>query len=647
MRGLFFGLVWLVPSLLSVPAVADEDSASVFYRHMVDKIDARQYEQVEARATEQLSAALEAEDALWQAAAHAVFGELEMQRERYVAAIDQLVSCRELPESEFHDICTMRLAEVRWRLGQLPIAAELLLELAQRHGEAGDFAGQARIWNNLGIIHADLGDLEQAEDWFRTALDAYTDLGEHQLVALTLGNIAKVSHELGKLHQARRLIDQALAMADELDAPMNVAQQLHVSGSIHADRGDLDRALADFEHSLELSREAGHRGEVAHTQAEMARVLMLQDNAEAAVPLLLEALEVVEELGLLSYQIDIHRLLRGAYSSQGDFRAALEQAEAEIAGTEALVGQEKAGELARMDAIYRVQEAERRAELAATEARLAEEQLHSQRGLIAGLVVFVVMMAALVTLVFLRARERRQFERQAFARERQFKQDFSAMLVHDLRGPLQGIMMSAEQMHDQVTEPDSRRLADQILDACDTMIGLINDLLRFSKSESDRLVLSVRPISFAQIIEQSVSQVRTLADAKRVQLDVKLDSMGPLPIDEDRLRQVVDNLLRNAIRHSPKGGLIVVRLSRHDGPPVARQCLVIEDQGPGIPEKDLAHIFRPYFRSGKPGNQPDGFGLGLAISQLIIRAHGGEITAANLERAGARFEICLPESGTS
>ncbi|GEM_PF-3307812 len=644
MRGLVFGLVCLILSLLWAASVTGQDSASAFYQLMADRIDARQYDQVEAAATERLNAALEEENLYWQAAAHAVLGELQTHRERYVAAVDHLVSCRELPESEFHDICTMRLAEVRWRLGQLPIAAELLLELAQRHGEAGDYASQASIWNNLGIIHADLDDIEQAEDWFRKALDAYTELGEQQLVALSLGNLAKVSQAQGNLDQARQLIDQALAMADELEEPMNLAQHYHVSGSIHADRGELNRALVDFEDSLQLSRDAGQRGEMAHTQTEKARLLVLQDQPEAAVELLLEALEVVSELGLLQYQLDIHRLLRSTYSDQGEFRAALEQAEREIEGTQALVGQEKARELARMDAIYRVQDTERRLELAATEASLAEERLQRQRGLLVALVVFVVLTGAVLTLLFVRIRERGRFERRAFARERQFKQDFSAMLVHDLRGPLQGIMMSAEQIQDEAEESNSRKLADQILGSCDTMIALINDLLRFSKSESQRLVLSVKSVDFSGIIKQSVSEVRALANDKNIRFDVKLNAMESMPIDEDRLRQVVDNLLRNAIRHSPEGGVITLRLTRQDGDSGVRQCMTIVDQGPGIPEKDLKQIFRPYFRSGATSNQPDGFGLGLAMSQLIVRAHGGEITAANLEHAGARFEICLPES---
>lgn len=644
MSKIFLGLVWLLPALVCASPPPDQDSATGFYRLMVDKIDARQYDQVETAATERLDAALEDGSSLWQSAAHAVFGELETHRERYAAAVDQLLSCRELREAAFLDTCTMRLAEVHWRLGQLPIAAELLVELAQRHAEAGDFASQANIWNNLGIIHADLGDIEQAENWFRMALDAYIELEEQQFVALSLGNIAKVSHEQGKLNQARRLIDQALDMAQTLDEPMNLAQQYHVSGSIHTDSGELQRALADFERSVALSRQAGQRGEVAHTQTEMARVLMLRDEIDAAVPILQEAREVTRDLGLLRYQLDIHRLLRRAYSGQGQFEAALKEAEDEIEGIQALAGQEKARELARMDAIYRVQETERRLELAATEARLAEVRLQRQRGLLAGLFVFIVLMGAVVVLLFVRARERGRFELQAFTRERQFKQDFSAMLVHDLRGPLQGIMMSAEQIQDQAKESNPQKLADQILAACDTMIALINDLLRFSKSESQRLALSLKPIDFAAIVKQAIGEVRVLAKSKDIRFDIKLDSMEPLPVDEDRLRQVVNNLLGNAIRHSPQAGLITLRLTRQEGQPQAWQCMTIDDQGPGIPEQDLEQIFRPYFRSETAIKQPDGFGLGLAISQLIVRAHGGEITAANLESAGARFKICLPES---
>jgi signal transduction histidine kinase len=638
------GVVCLLLSWTAAAALADPDSAESFHRHMAELVTERQFDQVEHAATERLAEAAQADDRLWMSVSHAVLGLLATRREAYVVAIDHLESCLALPDLGFHEPCTMRLAEVRWRLGQFRDATELLLQLAARYGEAGDHAGEASIWNNLGIIHADAGDAAQAESWFRRALLAYAEMGDDQHLAFSTGNLAKMLHEQGRLVEARSLIDQALAIAESLDAPRNLAQHLHVSGSIRIDEGALDLALRDFESALELSRAAGQRGEAAHTQTEMARVLLMQAQPEAAAELLTEALEVLEELGLLRYQLDAHRLLRQALSDLGRFEPALDQALSELAVSRSLFDEEQARELTRLESIYRIEEAERRLALTAAEAELARARLQRQRGWNLSLVLGVALLVCMLALLLVRARERSRYERRAFDRERQFRQDFSAMLVHDLRGPLQRVVLSMEQLQDSSSDPQVAVLAGQGLDASEEMISLINDLLRFSKSERGRIDLSIRPVEFAACVERAVASIRAQAELKDVRFELNLERMPPLPVDEARLRQVINNLLANAVRHSPKGGVVSVHLTRHGQREQLRQCLRVQDQGPGIPEPDLKRIFQPYVRAGKQALGTDGFGLGLAISRLIMRAHGGEISARNLN-PGACFEVCLPESG--
>lgn len=626
------------------PVRAGDDSAQAFYRQMEELAAEQRFEQVESIATNRLADALHEQDQVWESASHAALGMLATRREEYVAAIDHLETCLAMADAGFHETCIMRLAEVRWRLGQFPSAAELLLKLATRYGEAGNQVGQANIWNNLGIIHADSGDAALAEVWFRRALATYKELDDTQHMAFGLGNLAKLLREQGRLLQARDLIDQALGIAETLDSPRNLAQQLHVSGSIHADEGELDLALQDFESSLQLSRADGHRGEAAHTQTEMARILLLKGQPEAAVAILEDALEVLVELGLLRYQLDAHRLLRQALTDLALFEPALEQALREVAVSRALVDEEQARELARMESIYRIEDAERRLALSTAEGELAETELLRQRGFMMSLALGVALLVSILALLLVRVRERSRYERRAFDRERQFRQDFSAMLVHDLRGPLQGIMLSVEQIQDSTSDPAVAGLAGQGLDACDEMIGLINDLLRFSKSESERLDLTIEPVEFAACIERSAASMRPQAQDKGVQFNLELEKLSPLPLDESRLRQVINNLLANAIRHSPPGGVIALQLSRHGEGDNVRQCLRVVDQGPGIPEHDIKRIFQPYVRAGKQARSADGFGLGLAISRLIVRAHGGEISASN-HHPGACFEICLPEAG--
>jgi signal transduction histidine kinase len=170
---------------------------------------------------------------------------------------------------------------------------------------------------------------------------------------------------------------------------------------------------------------------------------------------------------------------------------------------------------------------------------------------------------------------------------------------------------------------------------------LIEDVFDVARINSGKLNLDPRPMSLCESVTQAVELVRPAAKAKNITLEIPSDAetifiMG----DPDRIRQVITNILSNAVKFTPEGGH--VRLGLQSSGSTAR--LVIEDNGPGISPELLPQIFEPYAQAKKDSRRGQaGLGLGLPLARRLVERHGGEITAESAgQNRGATFTISLP-----
>ncbi len=169
---------------------------------------------------------------------------------------------------------------------------------------------------------------------------------------------------------------------------------------------------------------------------------------------------------------------------------------------------------------------------------------------------------------------------------------------------------------------------------------LIEDLLDVSRIEQGKLVLSVGPLELVRVVDAGIEAVRPAAEAKGVRIQSVLDSHATIVGDPDRLQQVVWNLLTNAIKFTPRGGRVLVRLHREH----SYVELVVSDTGQGIEPAFLPHVF-DRFRQADPSHtrKTGGLGLGLAIVRSLVELHGGTVAASSEGRdQGATFAVKLP-----
>jgi signal transduction histidine kinase len=229
----------------------------------------------------------------------------------------------------------------------------------------------------------------------------------------------------------------------------------------------------------------------------------------------------------------------------------------------------------------------------------------------------------------------------ALEEERRF---FVGAIAHDLRTPLftlRGSLVGLEQ--GLATSPEkAARYVAVCRQKADQLDRLVDDLFAYTKAEYLEQTLRRERLELGPLFARAVDDLRPRARAK----DVEVACEGPdgcpaLAGDAHLVGRAVENLLDNALRHTPAGGTITVRC----GASADRVTFVVADTGPGIAERDLPHLFEPLYRGETSRNrETGGAGLGLTIARRILRAHGGDLTAANGAAGGAEFTGWLPLS---
>ena len=224
------------------------------------------------------------------------------------------------------------------------------------------------------------------------------------------------------------------------------------------------------------------------------------------------------------------------------------------------------------------------------------------------------------------------------------RREFVSNVSHELRTPLTSMRSYIETLsegawQDQEIAP---RFLKITLDETDRMIRMINDLLDLSRMDNDNLKLNIEMVNFNELVNFVLDRFDVIiANSEKKYRIVREFTQRPLfvEVDTDRMIQVIDNIMNNAIKYSPDGGKITVRLiETHNN-----VILSITDQGLGIPKKDISRIFDRFYRVDKArARKQGGTGLGLAISKEVVKALGGTIWATSIENYGSTFYISLP-----
>ncbi|MEK7278503.1 MAG: ATP-binding protein [Chloroflexota bacterium] len=226
------------------------------------------------------------------------------------------------------------------------------------------------------------------------------------------------------------------------------------------------------------------------------------------------------------------------------------------------------------------------------------------------------------------------------------RRDMTADIAHELRNPIAVLQANIEAVLDGVLPPTGENL-QPLLDQTRLLTRLVDDLRTLALADSGQLSLHLAPTDPVALLRSVVARFAPQAEAKKISLRSELpDGLPMLTIDPERIAQVLGNLISNALRHTPEGGRVVVRLLGGSNHLTTQQpnplVFQVSDSGSGIPADSLPHVFERFHRADKSRARAEGgTGLGLAIAKQLVELHGGKIWVTSEEGRGTEVSFTL------
>ena len=225
----------------------------------------------------------------------------------------------------------------------------------------------------------------------------------------------------------------------------------------------------------------------------------------------------------------------------------------------------------------------------------------------------------------------------------ELKTNFLSMMSHDLKTPIARIQGMADVVRNDANplSPRQKEAVDTLRRSSDELLEFVSSVLNLGRIESKALQLHLHSKDVNTLVQEVVKKLDYLARSKQIEIRTELDTLFSIKFDQDLMRQVFSNLVENAIKYSPENTSILVTTEERDGWIVIQ----VSDQGPGIPEDELPHIFMKFYRSqNAKGSTIKGSGLGLYLAKYFIELHKGRIAVDSTLGQGSTFTVELPSN---
>lgn len=235
--------------------------------------------------------------------------------------------------------------------------------------------------------------------------------------------------------------------------------------------------------------------------------------------------------------------------------------------------------------------------------------------------------------------------RQALEQERihllEEREEFMATLTHDLKNPLIGSNRVLKLLEDELIGPqnaEQKKMLRKLAQSNTALLSMIQNIIELYRYEKDVHTLLRENTDLSELVSSYLAEISPLIEEKALHLNAQLNDSTVVQVDQLSIRRVVQNLVDNAVKFSPEGGSITVKVWPDD----ERINLQVTDSGPGVPQAERGHLFQRFWQGGAGKAYTPGTGLGLYLCRQIVEAHAGEICYNDQESAGASFLVRLP-----
>lgn len=576
--------------------------------------------------------------------------------------------------------------------GNNPLAQEFYRKALIIYSRTGDSVGIAETKNSMALVHTNTGEYAEALDLFFQSLGILRRHKVQEEESNVLLNMGRLYTYTNDLDNALYYTGQSLVLKRRLSTPGGVANALNNLGVIYRRKGEMDKALAMFEESLAIQRSLGDKTGIANSLNNIGIIYHSNNQSDKAIQYFREALSIREELGDKSgiamglYNLGyMYSVIENTHMALEYFTRSIEYSLLIKDNNYRLRGYEAISELYQKTGDYRnallyfqqfkqlndsLFNEKNKNQLNEIQVKFAtvekEKELSRIRQISLALGALLLMALAFVLVVFLLSAKRKNINRKLAKQNKEIKRQarklaeardllsenlklkelFFTAANHELRVPLNIIKGFAELIEKKIEDKDLLKYIDGIKGNSKSLQKLVDDILDFSTIESEGFRLDKAPVNILNLAKDIhdifVQQLKGRPIKFIVTKDRSLDRW--LLLDEVRIRQIIYNLMENAMKFTGEGEINLSFQIRDDA---VRGLFVLtiitQDTGIGIPEDcqslvmDTSYKTKPVIESHRIG-----YGLGLQIINRLVKCMNGKIKLESSSEMGTMFEIELP-----
>ena len=571
---------------------------------------------------------------------------------------------------------------------------------------------EAAALGNLGINFRRQGLYDSALTHYLQALEIDERTGNRKGLSANYLNVGNIYEAWGEYDKAREYFLASLEMARAIDFKRNIGNCLNVLGELSMSEGDYEQALIYIEESLVVKKETGNERAYSNSLWNKAKLFQLQERYEEAfevieeciqvrerlktkdgisgiyylkgetyqkmgqpdkaLPALTKSMELAQEIESYPRQRQAANMLASTYEDLGNFKKAFEYQQRYTQINDSLITEAKIKKEKELEARYDFEK--KQAEIARLEKDKALETAKFQkerqsRQFILGVALFVILLGG-GAFAFFRVQEQKRERDRELTREREqlerlkqidkLKDQFLANTSHELRTPLHGIIGIAETLQEKIEDGDQQQNLGMLVASGKRLSSLVNDLLDFSRIKNRDLELNLKALDMYSLVDLVLKTCEPLVQGKELMLKNSIPlECSPVIADENRIQQVLYNLIGNAIKFTERGKIEVgvggqqsivhrnetLKSSQALTSDHELLTLYVQDSGIGIPEDKREVIFQEFEQGdGSISREFAGTGLGLSISKFLIEQHGGNLSVESEMGKGSTFFFTLPKA---
>ena len=488
--------------------------------------------------------------------------------------------------------------------------------------------------NGIGNIHLTLNNRELADSIFRQALAGEKELESDLGMAINYANIGSIFESNGLVDSAYYYYQKSMEHNRLAKSNLGISLCHNHFGRLAEQRGAWDEALQEYQSAYDLMENSPDRWHWLESCISLARVNISKGAISSAERYLVLAEATASEIDSWDDLSKVHHLRYLLNRSSGNHMGALEHHIRSIAYSDSVRNKENMSHLQNMRVNYEREKGLR--ELALAQRNYEIEQRNKRTIIVAAISVLSLAIVALAILIYaLRMKSRTQ---QIMRKIGQVRQNFFTNVTHEFRTPLTVIMGLTKLLRTRMEGTEDRDTLDTILKNGGNLLELVNQLLDISRVNSEVDNPDWKNGNIVAYIEMLVENHRIYARQQLIDLEFSSEESSiEMDFVPSYIYKVMQNLLANAIKFTPRGGHVYAKITKRG----SKAVITVADTGVGINAGDMPHIFEPFYQ-GANSSSDVGTGVGLSLVQQMTEAMGGTVEVESTQGKGATFTLTIP-----